>query len=276
MHPLFSKFAITLAAFAPSAQAVAVRCGNDEDDDLIPSAPRGRTRADGIASEIERAILARELAVGELIGSEETLAERFGASRPVVREAFRILELSGLATTRRGPGGGLIVVAPNPDPVVAAAERFLVYVGVKPLQVAEARMAIELACLDTLLEGINEDKIARLREYIEREGEPAHHELAEERDRFETFHTLLAELSENKAFALFVPVLARLSTGATDPETHHLHDLGAEIHGAHRAIAEAIVLGDVAVARHRMRKHLEALASAYTDEAHLRDDDSRA
>ncbi|MTB18225.1 MAG: GntR family transcriptional regulator, partial [Actinobacteria bacterium] len=119
VHPLFSKFAITLAAFAPSAQAAAVRCGNDEDDDLIPSAPRGRTRADGIASEIERAILARQLAVGELIGSEETLAERFGASRPVVREAFRILELSGLATTRRGPGGGLIVVAPNPDPVVA-------------------------------------------------------------------------------------------------------------------------------------------------------------
>lgn len=236
---------------------------------MSPSAARGRTRADGIASEIEQAILARELAVGELIGSEETLAERFGASRPVIREAFRILEMSGVATTRRGPGGGLVVVAPNPDPVVAAAERFLVYGGVKPMQVAEARLAIELACLDALFAQIDEDKIARIREYIEREGQPAQRASATAVEGFETFHTLLAELSENKAFALFVPVLARLSTGATNPHVHEDHGLEAEIHGAHRAIAEAIVLGDVAVARHRMRKHLEALASAYTDEAHL-------
>ncbi len=235
---------------------------------MSPSAARGRTRADSIASEIERAVLARELAVGELVGSEETLAERFGASRPVIREAFRILEMSGVARTRRGPGGGLIVVAPNPDPVVAAAERFLVYSGVKPLHVAEARLAIELACLDSLLAGIDEEKIRRIRDYIEQEAELVHAESGAPRDGFETFHTLLANLSGNQAFALFVPVLARLSTSATDPNPDEVPSLQTEIHRAHRAIAEAVVLGDVAVARHRMRAHLDALGE-YTDEAHL-------
>jgi len=66
-----------------------------------------------IADELRALIVSGELSDGESLGREPDLVERFGVSRPSLREALRILEAEGLITVERGVRGG--VVAHEPD-----------------------------------------------------------------------------------------------------------------------------------------------------------------
>jgi DNA-binding FadR family transcriptional regulator len=222
---------------------------------------RGRTKADEIAADIERSILKRELHVGDVIGSEETLSTRFEVSRPVIREVFRILEMSGMATVRRGPGGGLAVTEPTADPVVAAAERYLEYRGVRRSEMLTTRVALEMTCVEQLTKSMDEAKIAALRATLAAE-ERAGTEVVTGPVVAEHLHVRMAELSGNVVLSLFVPVLARLSTRATDLHESEWALRSAEIHRAHVAIVDAMTAGDLPLAQHRMRGHLNALADA--------------
>jgi DNA-binding FadR family transcriptional regulator len=213
---------------------------------------RGRTKADLIAATVEQAILNREYATGDVVGSETAFAARFSASRPIVRE---------------GPGGGLVVGRPNADPVIAAASRYLEYSGVKAEDLLRARLALELACVEELAASMTEEKSLRLRREIEEERQSGS-SLVGPMPRGEAFHALLAELTGNSALVLFVPVLARLSTRAYSrrirPAESVYVRLAPDVLHAHEMIAEAVASGDADLAQLRVRKHLAAL-SEYCD-----------
>ena len=60
--------------------------------------------------------------VGEVLGSETELLERYGVSRAVLREAIRLIEHQRVARMRRGTGGGLVIDEPDVDAVIAYIE----------------------------------------------------------------------------------------------------------------------------------------------------------
>ena len=72
-----------------------------------------REKPQQIADELRSLIVAGDLDEGESLGHEPDLIERFGVSRPTLREALRILEAEGLITVVRGVNGG--VIAHRPD-----------------------------------------------------------------------------------------------------------------------------------------------------------------
>ena len=57
-----------------------------------------------IADTIRGQIVAGELREGDRLPNERGIAERFGVSRPVVREAIRALTNDGLVQVRQGSG----------------------------------------------------------------------------------------------------------------------------------------------------------------------------
>ncbi len=67
----------------------------------------GARLADRIYGQIIEFIIDKALAEGAKLPGEETLARRFGVSRPVVRESLSRLSSDGIITTRQGSGSYL-------------------------------------------------------------------------------------------------------------------------------------------------------------------------
>jgi GntR family transcriptional regulator, transcriptional repressor for pyruvate dehydrogenase complex len=84
----------------------------------VEIAPRIDTRADKMAEIVARQlvhdVITKGLLPGENVDSEQALIDRFAVSRESVREALRLLEVAGLLTIRRGPGGGAFVGTVDP------------------------------------------------------------------------------------------------------------------------------------------------------------------
>jgi DNA-binding FadR family transcriptional regulator len=218
--------------------------------------------AEQVAAQIERQIVERGWPVGQVLGSEAGLAEEFGISRAVMREATRILEHHLVVSSRRGTGGGLVVVAPDMQAVLPPMAMFLDYQGVSPAQLFESRSVIELGAVGLAAERIDEEGAVRLREALKAEEaeltDPHKYLLSHE------LHVLIAELSGNPTLRLFIAALTTLSSShakakfATVKRPRAL-EIGKEIGRAHRRIADAVMGGDSELARKRMLSHLTAI-----------------
>ena len=68
-----------------------------------------------IAKSIRDAILEGRLKIDERLHTEEELAQKFGVSRPTIREALKRLAAQNLVRSRRGPSGGTFVNRPNEE-----------------------------------------------------------------------------------------------------------------------------------------------------------------
>lgn len=106
--------------------------------------------ASQIAKRLRAAILEGKLRVDERLPTEEELADRFGVSRPTIREALKRLAAQNLVRSRRGPSGGTFVTSPSIDEAMeslAAVTTMLVSVGAFGMtEIAEARHQLELVC----------------------------------------------------------------------------------------------------------------------------------
>ena len=220
---------------------------------ILADRRNGPKLGERVAEMLERRIIEQGWPVGHVMGSETELLAELGISRAVLREAVRVLEHHGVATMRRGPGGGLVVTVPDAGAAVRASALMLEYLSATPQQIFEARSALELKCVELATERIDEDGIARLRQTLaaeeetQRQGGLGSHGL----------HTLLAELTGNPAFVLFIRVLTDLTTGTSRGE--RTPAAAAEVRVAHDKIAEAVISGDIALARHRMQAHLAGI-----------------
>ncbi|MBI1686758.1 GntR family transcriptional regulator [Caulobacter hibisci] len=96
-----------------------------------------------VAMAIEDALDRAGWPVGRVCGPETALADNFDVSVRVLRQALRILEARGACRLRRGPSGGLIVLAPDQAAIAAAMANHLLWTGVRDAEVWEARALIE-------------------------------------------------------------------------------------------------------------------------------------
>ena len=196
--------------------------------------------------------------VGTIIGSEAELLERYDVSRAVFRESVRLLEHLGVATTRRGPSGGLVVTEPSSTAVVQAFMVYLTFTGVTLGEMMEARSSLERSVARLAADRADDHQIALLRQQVVIDSErdsmnsASHHVL----------HTMIATAAQNPAAELFVDVLGRMTARWSYPEVDDSERADALEASAlaHRAIVDAITAGDTALAEYRMNTHLAALA----------------
>jgi DNA-binding FadR family transcriptional regulator len=210
-----------------------------------------------VARDIEMDIIQKRLVAGDWVGSESELMERYGVSRGVVREAITLVEHHMQAETRRGAGGGLVVVEPNARVITEIASLYLARKQVSVAEVFETRLLLETKAIEDLIAGLDDDKAAALLAEASR-AIPAGADIAEESERF---HLLLAELTGNGVLGMLTTILSGL---VKEVWTAHHRRPSSRQHTAfwkkvtldHRGIAEAVTSGDVAKARLAARDHL--------------------
>lgn len=218
----------------------------------------GQKSAARLSVKIQEHIVSLGWPVGELLGSERELIERYGVSRSILREAVRILESRDLVRMRKGPGGGLLVSEPKADIVSNDVALYLQSRGVAPQSVFAARTSLELTCVQLAASDIDEEGIELLRSILSDEQSQGSTEIHTQR-----FHTAVAELSGNPVLFLLVEVLAQAIRDRVPARFVEGEDVES-VRYAHERISEAIIVGDAGLARYRMQRHLEAVATYYT------------
>jgi DNA-binding FadR family transcriptional regulator len=228
-----------------------------DNQDSVP----GQKLAEQVAAKVEKQIMDLGWPVGQIIGSEQSLIEEHDVSRGVLREAVRLLEHHGTARMRRGPGGGLVVTAPDIRAVRRSAALYLRYWKVDVASLVAARTMLELNCIDLVAKRINDPSVStRLSRVLEAEIGPSGGPASAKALRM--FHFGLADLADNPAISLITEILMELQDEFTleaskeeVPGGVRGRDAG-ESHRAHTAIYDALMAGDVALARSRMARHL--------------------
>ena len=132
--------------------------------------PITESASDRIAREIRALILAGDLGVDQRLPGEQELAQRFGVSRPTVREALKRLAAQNLVRSRRGAQGGTFVNrvgwSEAHDQLVATATMLVSMTAIAPEHVAEARLALLSACAPLAAERREEAHLDRMRAEI--------------------------------------------------------------------------------------------------------------
>jgi len=191
--------------------------------------------------------------VGQVLGSETELLERYGVSRAVLREAIRLVEHQHVARMRRGTGGGLVIDEPDVDAVIGPAVIYLLRVGATLDETFDTRIVLEGLVAELASQRVIEADVTTIRETLERES-------AGSIDNFRLLHTQLAVLTANPVLELFVETFSRVSNFHFNDEAALPDDFDAEVRQAHGGIAKAILANDPGLARERMRRHLSAEA----------------
>ncbi len=221
-----------------------------------PGADSNAKRAAKVADLIIEDVMALGWPVGEVLGSETDLLERYEVSRAVFREAVRLVEHQQVARTRRGPGGGLVITEPTVGAVIDAVVLYLHRVDARLDEIFEARIILEELACQLASERTNENDLAELRRFVE--GVPVDPD-GDPRE----LHAVVAVMSRNAGLELFVDVFNRVAQ-LYSPDWQNLGSAVAkETTHAHAMISEALMAGDAGLARHRMRKHLEAEAEFF-------------
>lgn len=127
-----------------------------------------------IAQTIRDAIISGDLPVDGRLPSEGDLAARFNVSRPTVREALKRLAAQNLIRTQRGATGGAFVNRLSFDEaqehMVTTATLLLSMNTVDFETAAEARFALERACLPLACARRTPSHLASMRAEIARQG----------------------------------------------------------------------------------------------------------
>jgi len=196
---------------------------------------RPREKPQQIADELRALIVSGALSEGDSLGHEPDLVERFGVSRPSLREALRILEAEGLVTVVRGVRGGVVVHEPDERMTARTAALVLQARNVALADVFEARGLLEPMAARTIA-GMRGRRaaVAELRRLIGRE-----EEALEDPEQFgaanAAFHERLVALAGNQTLSIVTEMLNEVVARAVT------------------AVSRTDVLGSVSVRRRGMR-----------------------
>lgn len=126
------------------------------------SSARPHRAFDLIIAQIRAMLQSGQLKPGDRLPPERELAEQMEVSRNTVREAIRMLEISGLVTVRPGSGGGAFVARPDSAVVARQLSDALNLTDVSLGDITETRLWLESIVVRIACERMTDDDLAAL------------------------------------------------------------------------------------------------------------------
>jgi GntR family transcriptional repressor for pyruvate dehydrogenase complex len=216
-----------------------------------------------IVKRVREALFAKELRPGDFLGTEKELAERFGVSRVVARDALRTLEAQGVVEIKIGANGGARIATGNALLFAEALAVQLDLAGVSIAEILDAQRAIECLAAELAATNSTPDDIARLRTIIaeaERHGGDPGASTTLGRE----FHLAVTEASHNRVLVVQLVSLQHVSWPRRNPTL--TAKVMRRIQDVHKELLALIEIRDAAGARQLMDDHVKMIRARRVSE----------
>lgn len=209
--------------------------------------------AQQIADNLAEYIKSSDIQVGEKMATEAELCKEYGVSRGTVREAFCLLQSSGLVELR--PGRGAFVASKTG--VSSDIDMWLKDNGTKMWDIVEMRTALEPLAARLMAQRCTDEDIAHLMQLHNRFLKATESGNKEEAAKYDArFHSYIAEKSGNELLQVF----SRHLNKTIELYCRKTYLIPGHLDGAiapHIRIAEAIQARNPEASERAMRAHLE-------------------
>lgn len=196
-----------------------------------------------ISSRIKELIFEGVLKPGEKLPSENGLAKKFQVGRQSVREALRLLELSGFITVQKGVKGGPIIENTMLNKMTGMFLDTFKFSRIPIKDLTIARMGIEKLILKMAIEKADKSDISAIKANIKRakakqkQGVPAFEENTD-------FHRLLAKASRNHVFVMVMESILAVESDFRSKFKKVDLQKSVKITQYHEQILDALIKGD--------------------------------
>jgi GntR family transcriptional repressor for pyruvate dehydrogenase complex len=234
--------------------------GNGADDPHLFGVLEQTTMPERVRQELLGAIRDGRLPRSEPLPTQDELAEQFGVSRTVIREALRLMEASGAVVAK--PGRRAVVAATPAAAVQAGWADWLASHRDEVIELLSVRAAIERLAAARAAGSAEEATVRALRENV-RELEAA----AADADTEQVvaldveFHHMVATASGSKLLLGLVDELANAVEGSRIA-AFSVTGRAAESAREHARVVDAIARQDAGAADAAMAAHLESVVAA--------------
>jgi GntR family transcriptional repressor for pyruvate dehydrogenase complex len=206
-----------------------------------------------IADLIQDKILQDHLEAGTSLPSEKDLSLEFQVSRSVIREALRMLEVSGLVTIKKGPSGGIFVSNGYHKPITNSLNNLITLGDVTIDHLFDVRLLIEPHIAMEAALNAKDEHIKKLKELLDDSSLHQDDPIRLKRNNLK-FHLLVAKASGNPVLALLLESVIELAIKTT----LDFLDLSLERHffRVHKRIAQVITNGESEEAERLLREDI--------------------
>jgi GntR family transcriptional repressor for pyruvate dehydrogenase complex len=212
--------------------------------------------AEQVTRQIESLIVADNLQPGDRLPPERELAQQFGVSRTVVRQAIHSLVAKSLLETLSS--GGAVVRRPTAAAVAQSLHLFLrsgqAHLDYGKVHEVRRLLEVEIAALAAIRRTVTD--LAQLEDNLRAARDSIANETPDHFAQIDiAFHAILAQATHNGLFALLLDSLVEIMlevrrSGFAVPDTP------ARALRMHQAIYEQVRAGDAEGARRAMHAHL--------------------
>lgn len=211
-----------------------------------------------IGNELKSLLKGGTYKIGDRLPPERDIAETFGVSRTVVREALIMLELENLVTVKKGSG---VYVIGLPDDVLSLENKKIEEEDFGPFELLQARQLIESSIAAFAATQMVKADILELRNILEQERLMLEQDKLDDYSADELFHITIAKATKNSVLETLLYELwqKRYASKMWDKLHSRIQDHSYRRKWLydHEKILQTLQSKDPKAARQAMWQHLE-------------------
>lgn len=211
-------------------------------------------RAETLASRTARALADLSLAAapGDHLGAEDDLIQRFGISRPTLRQAAKLVERDRLISIRRGIKGGYFADRPDARDAIQSLARFLRLKGATLVDVIQVTRPVSEEGAVVAAARRSDADVERLRVFLATIDD---HDTPRDLIAAEVeFARLIARIGGNPVVELVMEIGYSFGLDEEGSDLYADPDRRARARSMQRSLCQAIIDGDPEVARLMMNR----------------------
>ncbi len=213
-----------------------------------------------VAQAIQDQVFSGELREGQKLPPERNLAQQFGVSRAVVREAIHTLEMAGMLRVRKGAGGGTFVCSDYDKPLSTSIGNLLAGGAITLEHLFELRLLLEPPAAEKAARQQDPEGVRQLEALVARARDHRNDSRHLRADNLE-FHRRLVALAGNPLLSALCETVLRILVESLQGNLSI--EISQAVLGYHERIVQAIRQGRAQTARRLTEDDLEQLRLRY-------------